>query len=73
MVGDPPRGPAQGYAYVGVSAKTGSMVEDKTWESQREGALGDTKEGQSYDIFSQAAQVAGAGTASFWAAWTPPR
>jgi hypothetical protein len=49
---------AQGYAYVGVSAQTGSMVEDKTWDPQRYGALGDTNDGQSYDIFSQAAEVA---------------
>ena len=49
---------SQGYAYIGVSAQTGSMVEDKTWDPQRYGALGDTNDGQSYDIFSQAAQVA---------------
>jgi Alpha/beta hydrolase domain len=55
---------SQGYAYVGVSAQTGSMVEDKTWDPQRYGALGDTNDGQSYDIFSQAAQVARAGTAN---------
>jgi len=54
---------SQGYAYVGVSAQTGSMVEDKTWDPQRYGALGDTNDGQSYDIFSQAAQVARADTA----------
>lgn len=47
-----------GYAYVGVSAQTGSMVEDKTWDPERYGALGDSSDGQSYDIFSQAAQVA---------------
>jgi hypothetical protein len=52
---------SKGYAYVGVSAQTGSMVEDKTWDAQRYGALGDTSDGQSYDIFSQAAQVARAG------------
>src|SRR5215472_1957098 len=49
---------SKGYAYVGVSAQTGSMVEDKTWDPQRYGALGDTNDGQSYDIFSRAAQVA---------------
>ena len=48
---------SKGYAYVGVSAQTGSMVEDKTWDAQRYSALGDTNDGQSYDIFSQAAQV----------------
>jgi hypothetical protein len=54
---------SQGYAYVGVSAQTGSMVEDKTWDPQRYGSLGDSNDGQSYDIFSQAAQVARADTA----------
>jgi Alpha/beta hydrolase domain len=49
---------SKGYAYVGVSAQTGSMVEDKTWDPQRYGALGDSGDGQSYDIFSQAAQAA---------------
>jgi hypothetical protein len=49
---------AKGYAYVGVSAQTGSMVEDKTWDAQRYGALGDSNDGQSYDIFTQAAEVA---------------
>jgi hypothetical protein len=53
---------SQGYAYVGVSAQTGSMIEDKTWDPQRYGALGDSNDGQSYDIFSQAAEVARAGT-----------
>jgi len=55
---------SQGYAYVGVSAQTGSMVEDKTWDPQRYGSLGDSNDGQSYDIFTQAAQVARADTAN---------
>ncbi len=55
---------SQGYAYVGVSAQTGSMVEDKTWDPQRYGSLGDSNDGQSYDIFSQAAQVARADAAN---------
>jgi hypothetical protein len=53
---------AQGYAYVGVSAQLGSMTEDKTWDPKRYGALGDSGDGQSYDIFTQAAQVARADT-----------
>lgn len=48
---------SKGYAYVGVSAQTGSMVEDRTWDAARYGALGDSSDGQSYDIFSQAAQA----------------
>ncbi|HYK33150.1 MAG TPA: alpha/beta hydrolase domain-containing protein [Streptosporangiaceae bacterium] len=47
-----------GYAYIGVSAQQGSMIELKTWDSKRYGALGDSNDGQSYDIFSQAAEVA---------------
>ncbi len=64
---------SKGYAYVGVSAQTGSMVEDKTWDPERYGALGDSNDGQSYDIFSQAAEVARADTATSWAACTRPR
>jgi hypothetical protein len=55
---------SQGYAYVGVSAQTGSMIEDKTWDPQRYGMLGDLNDGQSYDIFSQAAEVARADTSN---------
>lgn len=55
---------SQGYAYVGVSAQTGSMVEDKTWDPQRYGSLGDSNDGQSYDIFTQAAQAARADAAN---------
>src|SRR4029077_8554305 len=54
---------SQGYAYVGVSAQTGRMVEDTTWDTPRYGPRGHTNDGQSYDIFSQAAQVARADTA----------
>ena len=46
-----------GYAYVGVYAQTGSMNELKVWDSARYGSLGDSGDGPSYDIFSQAAQV----------------
>src|SRR5215472_13588329 len=55
---------SRGYAYVGVSAQTGSMAEDKTWDPQRYGSLGDSNDGQSYDIFTQAARVARVGTAN---------
>ena len=47
----------QGYAYVGVTAQTAGMSDLKTWDPQRYGALGDSNDGQSYDIFTQAAQV----------------
>jgi hypothetical protein len=46
-----------GYAYVGVTAQTAGMNDLKTWDPSRYGSLGDSNDGQSYDIFSQAAQV----------------
>jgi len=46
---------SEGYAYVGVTAQTEGMNELKEWDSVRYAALGDTNDGQSYDIFSQAA------------------
>ncbi len=64
---------SKGYAYVGVSAQTGSMVEDKTWDPERYGALGDTNDGQSYDIFSQAAEVARADTSNLLGGLHPAR
>ncbi len=48
---------SQGYAYVGVTAQTAGMEELKTWDSVRYAALGDTSDGQSYDIFTQAAEA----------------
>lgn len=48
---------SQGYAYVGVTAQTPGMNELKAWDPARYGALGDSNDGQSYDIFSQAAEV----------------
>ena len=47
----------QGYAYVGVTAQTAGMSDLKTWDPARYGALGDSNDGQSYDIFTQAAQA----------------
>jgi Alpha/beta hydrolase domain len=55
---------SQGYAYVGVTAQTEGMNELKAWDAKRYGALGDTNDGQSYDIFTQAAQVIRADSAS---------
>src|SRR5215831_2850455 len=54
----------QGYAYVGVTAQNAGMSDLKIWDPQRYGSLGDSNDGQSYDIFTQAAQVARAGTAN---------
>jgi len=62
---------SQGYAYVGVSAQTGSMNELKTWDPARYGSLGDSGDGQSYDIFSQAAQVVRADSATLLGGLSP--
>jgi hypothetical protein len=64
---------SQGYAYVGVTAQTAGMTELKTWDSQRYGALGDSGDGQSYDIFSQAAQVVRADSATLLGGLSPAR
>ncbi len=48
---------AQGYAYVGVTAQTEGMNELKSWDPVRYAALGDENDGQSYDIFTQAAEA----------------
>jgi hypothetical protein len=64
---------ADGFAYVGVTAQTAGMTELKTWDSQRYGSLGDTNDGQSYDIFSQAAEVARADSATLLGGLKPAR
>jgi hypothetical protein len=48
---------SQGYAYVGVTAQTAGMNELKAWDPERYAALGDSNDGQSYDIFTQAAEA----------------
>jgi hypothetical protein len=62
---------SQGYAYIGVTAQTAGMNELKAWDSQRYGALGDSGDGQSYDIFSQAAEVARADSATLLGGLSP--
>jgi hypothetical protein len=47
-----------GYAYIGVTAQNAGMGDLKTWDPERYGSLGDTNDGQSYDIFTQTAEVA---------------
>lgn len=46
-----------GYAFVGVSAQAAGVAALKRWDPQRYGALNIVDDGQSYDIFSQAAQA----------------
>jgi Alpha/beta hydrolase domain len=64
---------SQGYAYVGVTAQTAGMNELKAWDSERYGALGDSNDGQSYDIFTQAAEVARADGAALLGGLRPAR
>jgi hypothetical protein len=47
-----------GFAYVAVTAQNPGMGDLKAWDPQRYGALGDSNDGQSYDIFTHAAQAA---------------
>jgi hypothetical protein len=46
-----------GYAYVGVSAQAAGVEALKKWDPQRYGDLNIVDDGQSYDIFTQAAQA----------------
>jgi Alpha/beta hydrolase domain len=47
----------EGYAYVGVSPQASAMDFLHTWDPERYAALGSENDGQSYDIFTQAARV----------------
>ncbi len=60
-----------GYAYVGVTAQTAGMSDLATWDPARYGALGDSNDGQSYDIFTQAAEVVKADSATLLGGLTP--
>jgi hypothetical protein len=54
-----------------VTAQTEGMNELKAWDPQRYDALGDSNDGQSYDIFTQAAQVIRADSATMLDGLTP--
>ncbi len=60
-----------GFAYVGVTAQTEGIDQLKTWDPVRYGSLGDTNDGQSYDIFSQAAEAVKADSATLLGGLTP--
>ncbi len=64
---------SQGYAYVGVTAQTAGMNELKAWDSERYAALGDSNDGQSYDIFTQAAEAVRDDAATLLGGLTPDR
>jgi hypothetical protein len=46
-----------GYAYVGVTAQAAGVGDLKAWDPTRYGALSENNDGQSYDIFTQAAEA----------------
>jgi len=54
----------QGYAYIGVTAQATGVKDLKAWDPTRYGALSASSDGQSYDIFTQAAQSAAANYAT---------
>ena len=56
-----------------MTAQNAGMSDLKTWDPQRYGALGDSNNGQSYDIFTQAAQVVKADSATVLGGLTPRR
>jgi hypothetical protein len=51
-----------GFAYALVTAQSPGMNDLKTWDSARYGSLGDSNDGQSYDIFTEAAEALKANT-----------
>ncbi len=64
---------SQGYAYVGVTAQRAGMNDLKAWDSQRYGSLGDSSDGQSYDIFTQAAEAVKADSGTLLGGLTPKK
>jgi len=61
----------QGYAYVGVTAQRPGMKDLATWDPERYGTLGDSNDGQSYEIFTQAAEAVKADSATLLGGLTP--
>ena len=62
-----------GYAYVGVTAQAAGMHDLAVWDPVRYGALGASNDGQSYDIFTQAAQAIRANGATVLGGLVPVR
>jgi len=61
----------QGYAYVGVTAQRPGMKDLATWDPERYGTLGDSNDGQSYEIFTQTAEAVKADSATLLGGLTP--
>jgi Alpha/beta hydrolase domain len=62
---------SKGYAYVGVTAQRPGMKDLATWDPERYGTLGDSNDGQSYEIFTQAAEAVKADSATLLGGLTP--
>ena len=62
---------SKGYAYVGVTAQSPGMKDLATWDPARYGTLGDSNDGESYDIFTQAAEAVKADSATLLGGLTP--
>ncbi len=62
-----------GYAYALVTAQAAGISEIKTWDPVRYSQLSISTDGQSYDIFSQAAQVIRNQSATLLGGLTPQR
>lgn len=62
-----------GYAYVAVTAQAAGMEDLAVWDPARYGALGASNDGQSYDIFTQAAQAVRANAATLLGGLVPRR
>jgi Alpha/beta hydrolase domain len=61
----------KGYAYVGVTAQRPGMKDLAAWDPARYGTLGDSNDGQSYEIFTQAAEAVKANSATLLGGLTP--
>jgi alpha/beta hydrolase family protein len=62
---------SKGYAYVGVTAQRPGMKDLAAWDPARYGTLADRNDGQSYEIFTQAANVIKADSATLLGGLTP--
>ena len=61
----------QGYAYVGVTAQRPGMKDLAAWDPVRYAGLGDSNDGESYEIFTQAAEAVKADSATLLGGLTP--
>jgi hypothetical protein len=64
---------SKGYAYVGVTAQRPGMKDLAAWDPARYGKLGDSNDGQSYEIFTQAAEAIKADSATLLGGLTPKK